>query len=945
MLTRFANPVHQLVCYGLWLALALVVFVGLAIPQVAARMPSIKHFTKISNLVRNNLPYAINSAQDGLHLPIDISAQAPVQINFKRLTGLQLHELQAKGFNIDHYNLTFGQVIGDGNLKTLAFIAQMPEVATIRPNFQPRLNAGISENQALQVLGVDVLRAKYNLTGQGVTVGILSDSFHLTPAVGGNLTGKGCARILTESMPQLSGDLPSEVYIIEDAPLSIVPTDEGAAMAELFHDLAPGSRILFHTGSRSRSDFAEGIDELVACGAQIVMDDLIYLTEPMFQDGWIAQAAIRAVQNGAYYIAPAGNAADLGVDTRFKDINPQQNDTAIFPTGADFHDFGQDQPYTALQLPGRCSITAVMQWNDPYDGTLGPGASSDLDLYLATEPSTDSLFSGSADPQGCAFSDRSQGGDPVEIVSHTNPSNSQQTVYLAVDHFCGPKDKHLRIVLFTDNCKGIAVDQNVFNQMTIIAHPLADEVITVGAVHYREIETLGNHRVPLAGIVESEPFSSLGGLATIYFDGQGQPIPGGPLLRQKPNISAPDGTNTSFFGNDINADADLFPNFFGTSAAVPHVAAIAALLLETEPQLPPYKGYQRLFDMALDIADPGGWDAYTGAGLLYPDATITKSLNTEAEILVIDVNGDGLDDVAVGQSLNPRKRRWLVEVARADGRRTPQGWGANSGGNSPFYLSTDVNGDGTTDIIWAQSTGEGLLSWQVATSTGNQFDDERQWSPGFGRPEDLFFAGDFNGDGLGDIAAARINAPSIVGWQISTSNASAFSAATNWSDDFGNSTDQFYAGDFNGDGFTDLAAAQALDALTVRWLVATSSGSKLLDAGAWADDIGNLGDRFFVGDFDGDRLDDLVFARSAADNSLQWHVARSDGLGFKYDGVWLAAFGSIQDRLVVGDFNGDGATDLAAGQMTALGTIEWHIAPSKRNRFDDGVPWSANPAE
>jgi hypothetical protein len=665
----------------------------------------------------------------------------------------------------------------------------------------------------------------------------------------------------------------------------------------------------------------------------------------MFQDGWIAQAAIGAVQNGAYYFAPAGNAGQMGVDARFKDMDPQQDDMAIFPSAVDFHDFGENQPYAALRLPGRCSITAVMQWNDPYDGTLGPGAISDLDLYLATEPVADALFTGSADPQGCAFSDVSQGGDPVEIVSYTNPGNSQQTVYMAVDHFCGPKDNHLRIVIYTDNCNGIDIDQDIFDQITIIAHPLADEVMTVAAVHYREIETLGNHQVPFAGIVDTEPFSSLGGSASIYYDAKGQPIANGPLLRIKPDISAPDGTNTSFFGTDIDADADLFPNFFGTSAAVPQVAAVTALLLETEPQLPPYIGYRRLIETALDITDQVGWDPQSGAGLVFPAAALAQSLFAEAVFLATDVSGDGLDDLAVGQSLNPGKRQWLVRPsAAAHGPSLPQSWGADSGGDSPFYLSADVNGDSANDLVWPRQSADGMLDWQVALSSGNGFDSEQQWSAGFGWPMDHFLIGDFDGDGYGDLAAARINSPSIVRWDISTSNASAFNQATNWSDDFGNSNDQFYTGDFNGDGFTDVAAARALDALTIRWLVATSSGSNLLDAGAWANDLGNLGDRFFVGDFDGDGLDDLVFARLQNGDRLRWHVARSGGMAFRYDGVWLNAFGSTQDRLLVGDFNGDGAADLAAGHMTAMGTFEWYIAQSRRNRFDDGVPWSSNPA-
>ena len=53
-----------------------------------------------------------------------------------------------------------------------------------------------------------------------------------------------------------------------------------------------------------------------------------------------------------------------------------------------------------------------------------------------------------------------------------------------------------------------------------------------------------------------------------------------PEIRRKPEISATDGGNTTFFVADTIRDDDDFPNFFGTSASAPHAAAIAALVLD-----------------------------------------------------------------------------------------------------------------------------------------------------------------------------------------------------------------------------------------------------------------------------------------------------------------------------------------------------------------------------
>ncbi len=69
------------------------------------------------------------------------------------------------------------------------------------------------------------------------------------------------------------------------------------------------------------------------------------------------------------------------------------------------------------------------------------------------------------------------------------------------------------------------------------------------------------------------------GPATVYFDKMGNRLPT-PEVRLQPGVAAADDGNTSFFGGDDVGDLDTLPNFSGTSAAAPHAAAIAALVLE-----------------------------------------------------------------------------------------------------------------------------------------------------------------------------------------------------------------------------------------------------------------------------------------------------------------------------------------------------------------------------
>jgi hypothetical protein len=75
-----------------------------------------------------------------------------------------------------------------------------------------------------------------------------------------------------------------------------------------------------------------------------------------------------------------------------------------------------------------------------------------------------------------------------------------------------------------------------------------------------------------------EAFTSPGP-STIYFDKNNKRFKH-PQIRLKPDMAAMDGANNTFFGGDSSADPDTFPNFFGTSAAAPHAAAVAALVLD-----------------------------------------------------------------------------------------------------------------------------------------------------------------------------------------------------------------------------------------------------------------------------------------------------------------------------------------------------------------------------
>ncbi|MDY0743010.1 hypothetical protein SNE35_00760 [Paucibacter sp. R3-3] len=78
-----------------------------------------------------------------------------------------------------------------------------------------------------------------------------------------------------------------------------------------------------------------------------------------------------------------------------------------------------------------------------------------------------------------------------------------------------------------------------------------------------------------------EDFTSTGPVRIVW-DRNNNRIPEDQQVRLRPNLAAMDGGNTTFFTSDTNRDLDTFPNFFGTSAAAPTAASIAALVLQNK---------------------------------------------------------------------------------------------------------------------------------------------------------------------------------------------------------------------------------------------------------------------------------------------------------------------------------------------------------------------------
>jgi hypothetical protein len=151
-----------------------------------------------------------------------------------------------------------------------------------------------------------------------------------------------------------SGDLPSHVTILLDlhstqcavVPLT-TPFDQGRAMMQIMHDVAPGARFVFRSAIFGVADMAVGMNQLVAAGCDIIVSAVRYQTDPFFQNGIVAQAVDQVISQGVSFFVPVGELGRTAWDAVGGFVPVQVNTTSfnISATNAttEYHQFGIDK--------------------------------------------------------------------------------------------------------------------------------------------------------------------------------------------------------------------------------------------------------------------------------------------------------------------------------------------------------------------------------------------------------------------------------------------------------------------------------------------------------------------------------------------------------------------------------------------------------------------------
>lgn len=472
-------------------------------------------------------------------------------------------------------------------------VAARTEVTALRrwyapvPRLPARTAQNVSEGDVAH--GADLARAAFGVDGSGVKTCVLSDSF--------NNLGGAAALVASGDLPgpgNPNGFITPVDVVADDFPGT--GSDEGRAMLEIIHDLAPGSALGFATAGGSEAEFAANIRLLRDAGCDVIVDDIFFLGEGVFQDDLVAEAVDEVTADGVLYFSSAGNSGNLNDGT----AGVWEGDfdvAASSPSAIFLHDFGGG--VTGNPVTEDTPFNFVLQWSDP----LG-GSGNDYDLVL-TNPSGTAIL---------AVSTFFQNGndDPFESITSNGFDDADNLLAVVRGHSEAPRFLHLNTIR---GRLGLATDGQT------AGHAAAAGAFGVAAV----FAGAGVERFDGSETVET--FSS-DGPRQVFFNADGAPLTpgallaGGGVVRAKPDLAAADGVSTATAG---------FDPFFGTSAAAPHAAAIAALLLDLDPALDRDRFSTLIATTAFDI-EAAGPDRDSGVGLLDALALLEAGADTSPAV-------------------------------------------------------------------------------------------------------------------------------------------------------------------------------------------------------------------------------------------------------------------------------------------------------------------------
>ncbi len=528
---------------------------------------------------------ATTSASIERYGEVDADGALHVQIDY-RIGGKDvLAELRALDIQID----SFAPADNYGVARARVTAADLKELSAndgiIAVRIPPTATYDVITTAGDAVHKADQVRSRFlslGVNGSGVKVGVLSN---------------GVAHLSTA---QAAGELP---FVDTNPSLPGNPfDDEGTAMLEIIHDMAPGAE-LFFSQVYDATSYSNALTWMQGKGVKVVVDDLAALySEPFFKDGPMAVAATNAIATGIQVVSSAGNNAQ----------RHYQGASSIAALAHNFNPGGYDE-YLTFTVPGRDPLAASLpfrvslQWSDDWTGS-----SNNYNLYLHNSVFTQ-----------VASSTIVQNGtnQPLETIPWQNTSTSPATFHVRITGPVGVS-RDLEVLISTGAINDTYAA--AYSGDAVLGHKAADGVIATGAV--------------AAGTPTTVQSYSARGPSTVYNNFATQTK----VQRQSLDVVGTDAVST-YSGSQNWAPFVNSPIFTGTSAAAPHVAAVVALMMDAAGTNSTLNLATTLAASAVDIST-GGYDQNSGSGRADSLEAVFRAY-TPTTPLLATASDDGISNV------------------------------------------------------------------------------------------------------------------------------------------------------------------------------------------------------------------------------------------------------------------------------------------------------------
>jgi len=507
-----------------------------------------------------------------------------------------------------------------------------------RSLYRPIPNVGLVDSQGDAAMYTNIVRESFVIRdepggtsmpvdGSGIKIGVISDSYDKANLGESQATADVGSKDLPGNVgpigiPNGNPDYPIPVEVLKDYPYGEA-SDEGRAMLQIIHDVAPGAALGFSTGVLSPRDMALAIDNFLDAGYNIVTDDVTYPLEPFYDDnidgydGSIAKAIKRFTDSGGLYVTSAGNFANTGYKSVFVNSDETPFITPALDPGTIAHVFDVDTQDVMQEIEvDQGTYFLVLQWDeDQASQNNSMGAATDLDIYIVSETG-----------QVLVNTNRvNDFGDAVEaVIFQSFADNARANIMITSANGDSPANLAFRYIIYRSN--GLQILEYIEGTPTVTGHAMTDAAVTVGAFFHDFTENPS---------FEPEDFSSYGG---DLLNGQSPQI----------DILGPDGVDVNIPDFAADTDGNGKSNFKGTSAAAPHVAGALALLKSAQPSWYPDGLPMEALQLLQTTAIPVNGDPdQKGSGFLDAVAALSQIAAQTAVVETLTIEGPSADETCI----------------------------------------------------------------------------------------------------------------------------------------------------------------------------------------------------------------------------------------------------------------------------------------------------------